>query len=124
MEVVPIEQSLAICRLPPEATVPPGVLDTPFCAITRTDEELSIVLPESRTDASWRVEAGWRAFKVVGPMDFDVVGVVASLSAPMAEAGIPIFVISTFDTDYLLVKTLNLEKASRILIDRGYLEGS
>ena len=115
---------LAVCRLAADAVVPAGILNAPFCAVTRTEDELSIVLSESAADPSWRVEGGWRGLKVEGPLAFDIVGVVAALSAPLAEAGIPIFIISTFDTDYLLVKTENLDKAMAILEGEGHVFGA
>ena len=100
--------------------MPTGFLSKPFFAITRTKDELSIVLPEKTADVSWRTDTGWRMLKVEGPLDFDIVGVVATLSAPLAEAGIPIFVISTFDTDYLLIKKKMLEKTIETLESHGH----
>lgn len=111
---------LAVCRLPADAPVPSGILDTSFCAVTRTEDELSIVLSESAANPSWRVEKGWRRLKVEGPLAFDIVGVVAALSAPLAKAGIPIFIISTFDTDYLLVKAENLNRVMATLEGEGH----
>lgn len=112
---------LAVCRLPADATVPEGILDAPFCAVTRTEDELSIVVSEPAADASWRVEKEWRGLKVAGPLAFDMVGVVAAISNPLAIAGIPIFIISTFDTDYLLVKAENLDTAMAILEGEGHV---
>ena len=111
---------LAVCRLPAEAPLPAGVLDAPFAAVTRTGDELSVVVPEARVDPSWHAEAGWRTLKVEGPLAFEMVGVIASLSAPLAEAGIPVFLISTFDTDYLLVKHDRLEQTRGVLQARGH----
>ena len=111
----------AICKLPATSPVPTGFLHKPFFAVTRTSDELSIVLSEKAISPEWESEMGWRMLKVNGPLDFNIVGVVASISAPLAEAGIPIFVISTFDTDYLLVKDENLEKSIRLLEGEGHL---
>ena len=110
----------AICKLPATSPVPTGFLHKPFFAVTRTSDELSIVLSEKAVSPEWESEMGWRMLKVNGPLDFNIVGVVASISAPLAEAGIPIFVISTFDTDYLLVKDENLEKSVRLLEEKGH----
>lgn len=115
-----LEEPLAVCRLPADASVPPSILDSSFCAVTRTKEELSIVLAEASAQNSWQIESGWRGLQVVGPLEFDIVGVVAALSAPLAAAGIPIFIISTFDTDYLLVKESALERSCRILAESGH----
>jgi hypothetical protein len=111
---------LAVCRLPAGSPAPALVEEASFFAVTRTKDELSIVLPQRLADSAWRVERGWRALKVGGPLAFDVVGVVAALSGPLAGAGIPIFVISTFDTDYLLVKSENLDQALDVLRDAGH----
>ena len=111
---------IAVCRLPATTPVPTGFLLKPFFSITRTDDELSVVLPEAHADPTWKTEAGWRMLKVEGPLDFDIVGVVAALSKPLAAANIPIFVISTFDTDYLLVKHDMLNKAIQVLTEQGH----
>ncbi|MBX2823027.1 MAG: ACT domain-containing protein [Rhodothermaceae bacterium] len=110
----------AICKLPATSPVPTGFLHKPFFAVTRTSDELSIVLSEKAASPEWESEKGWRMLKVNGPLDFNIVGVVASISAPLAEAGIPIFVISTFDTDYLLVKDENLASSIRMLEGEGH----
>ena len=115
-----LPEPLAVCRLPAGSPVPDGLFEATFCAVTRTDDELSIVIPEPHIDASWRIEKGWKALKVLGPLDFDIVGVVAALSKPLADAGIPIFIISTFDTDYLLVKQERLDRAVALLQKQGH----
>ena len=120
MKLSLINQRLAICRLAPGAAIPVSLLDTPFCALTRTDDELSIVLPEDKAEASWRIDGGWGALKVIGPLAFDMVGVLAALSVPLAEAGLPVFVISTFDTDYILIKQEGIEKACIVLREKGH----
>ena len=69
--------------------------------------------------AGWKAEKGWRCLKVLGPLDLGLTGILASLAAPLAEAGVPIFAISTYDTDYILVKEENLEKARQGLQASG-----
>lgn len=113
-------ERFAICKLPATHPIPTGFLHKPFFAVTRTSDELSIVLPEEKVDPEWTIEPGWRMLKVNGPLDFNIVGVVAAISAPLALAGIPIFVISSFDTDYLLVKEEHLEKSIGLLEHRGH----
>lgn len=115
-----LPQSLAICRLPAEAEVPGWASRGPFVSVTRTPDELSIVCPESSVPEEIEMEAGWRALQVEGPLDFSLTGVVASLAVPLAEAGIPIFVISTFETDWLLVKAERLERAVGVLRGAGH----
>ena len=98
-----------------------------FVSITRTDEELSLVVPEEWADGreaqGLRVEPGWRALKVAGPLEFSIVGVLASLATLLAEASISIFVVSTFDTDYLLVPADRLSTAIEVLKQRGHVIG-
>lgn len=92
----------------------------PFHAITRTPRELSIVCPEDLVPAGVRSEKGWRCLSLAGPIAFTETGVLSSLATPLAEAGIGIFVISTFDTDYVLVAVSRLEAAVRALEGAGH----
>ncbi|HEX4826092.1 MAG TPA: ACT domain-containing protein [Candidatus Polarisedimenticolaceae bacterium] len=110
----------AVCRLDPDAPVPPSLLSTAFVAIVRTADELSIVCPGSVAPETGRCERGWCCIKVNGNLPFDATGILASLASPLAEANIPIFAISTFDTDYLLVRGVRLEHALRVLEGAGH----
>ena len=112
---------LSICRLPASAPLPEDVLSAPFFSLTRTADELSIVCPQEAVPADAACEHGWRAFMVQGPLDFSLTGVLSSLADPLAQAGIPIFAISTFNTDYLLVKEDDLTAAVRALQTAGHL---
>jgi hypothetical protein len=96
---------------------------TAFLSITRTRDELSIVCESSQVPAEVAAERGWRCLKVAGPLDFSLVGVLASLAGPLARAGIPIFAISTFDTDYLLVNAAKLELAIGVLESADHVVG-
>ena len=111
---------LAVCRLAPDAPVPEQPADAGFWSVTRTNEELSIVLPEEDVPAECRAETGWRCLKVQGPLDFGLTGILASLAAPLAEAGVSIFAVSTYDTDYVLVKESDLEQARQALSASGH----
>src|SRR5262245_39162692 len=95
----------AVCRLDAGDAVPAWATTGKFFSITRSTEELSVVCPQNFVPDGVRCEHGWRCLRVVGTMDFSMIGVVASLVTPLAEAGISVFVVSTFDTDYLLVKS-------------------
>jgi uncharacterized protein len=123
LELLP--ETYSVYRYPPETPLP---LKRPqgegLWAYVGTSEEVSVVSsqrearkisPEMR-----QVESGWRALKVRGPLDFSLVGILASIAAPLAEAGISIFSISTFDTDYILVKEKTLEKAQAVLEEAGH----
>jgi hypothetical protein len=89
----------------------------PFLSITRTADELSIVCEESLAPAGAKVQPGWRAFKVEGPLDFSLTGIMATLAAPLATAKISLFAVATFDTDYLLVSERDLEAAIAALAE-------
>ena len=96
--------TLAICRLDPAAALPAWAAASRFYAVTRTDEELSVVCEQHLVPADVVCQRDWCCLKVTGPLDFALTGILARLTAPLADAGIPIFAISTYDTDYLLVK--------------------
>jgi len=112
-----LPETLAVARLPAGAALP-GWIDwsDPFVTVSRTRDELSVVCPEARLPPGFEeAERGWRGFKVEGPLDFALTGILARLAAPLAEAGISIFAISTFDTDYLLVRSGDLAAATTVL---------
>lgn len=113
MNLTVLPEPLAVCRLAATARVPSWALELheSFVSVTRTPDELSIVCPDEAVPPDVEVESGWRALKLPGPIPFDQVGVLASLAAPLAAAGISIFAVSTYDTDYVLVKEADLERA-------------
>ncbi|WP_067561108.1 ACT domain-containing protein [Halofilum ochraceum] len=115
-----LDQPFSIHRLAPDAEIPPAVLTCTFHWIARTDEETSIVCPSSVTVAGARTESGWSCIKVIGPIDFAVTGLLAELSRILAGAGISLFALSTFDTDYLLVPSSRLAEAVTVLGRAGY----
>ncbi len=115
-----LDDRLAVCRLDPQAEIPAWAAGQPFCSITRTADELSVICPESRVPANVDCERGWRALKIEGPFDFDAVGILAAIVHPLAEAGIPILTIATYETDYVLVKEAQLERAVATLSERGH----
>ncbi|MBU2601362.1 MAG: ACT domain-containing protein [Actinobacteria bacterium] len=106
---------LAICRLEPDSPVPDWCLGGGFRTVSWTAEETSVVCPESGVPAEVRAERGWRAFMVEGPLDFSQTGVLAEIAEPLARADISIFVVSTFDTDFVLVREASVDEAQRVL---------
>ena len=118
MELTLLPDSLAICRLPRDAPIPQWALAGEFYAVCRSDEELSIVCPDGHPPGGTEADMGWRALRVQGPLPLTEIGVIASLTAPLAEAKISVFVVSTFATDYLLIKEAELSKAVRVLSSR------
>lgn len=109
---------LAVVRFSPDATPPAWVFhnSVQFYSITRTPNELSIVCAEDDLPPSveTNVERGWAAFELEGPIPFTTTGVISALTAPLAAAGVSVFVISTYDTDYLLVKAAHVERAEQV----------
>ena len=109
-----------MCRLAADALVPAGVLEGGFFCVTRTEDELSIVCLEERSPDGAVIERGWIALQLEGPFPFSLTGVLASFLQPLAAAQIPIFAISTFDTDYILIKRANLDQAISALRAAGH----
>jgi len=119
MKLVILEPEYSICRLPAGTPIPTWAT-TPFSSITITDDEVSIVTANNHLPVAIKREDGWRMLRIVGQLDFDQVGVIARISTLLAEADIPIFVVSTFDTDYLLLKSGQLVVAKMVLQSNGY----
>ena len=117
LELLP--ETLAVLRLPADAAVPDDLPGSGFVSTTRTDTELSVVCRES-PELPGEVERGWRCLRVAGPLEFDQIGVLSALAAPLRDAGVSIFVISTYDTDYLLVRNGQLETARTALRAAGH----
>ncbi len=119
-----LAETFAVCKMDPGARAPADLLDGdgPFACVMRTDDELSVVCTEGDVPATaLKVERGFRAFKLEGPVPFTTVGVVSSMTKPLAEAGISVFVLSTYDTDYLMVKAAALDRATKVLGKAGFV---
>lgn len=114
-----LPNTLAVCRLGAKEPIPPWAAGN-FLNITRTAQELSIVCPEDRVPQTVTAERGWRAIKVEGPLDFTLIGILAELAGVFARARVSLFAISTYDTDYLLVKQPMLEAAIQALRAAGH----
>jgi hypothetical protein len=115
--------TFTVCRLNADAAVPTWASASKFFSVTRTAEELSVVCPQSLVPDGVRCERDWRCIRVAGTMDFSMVGVVASLVTPLADARVSVLVVSTFDTDYMLVKESDLERALTALRTAGHVIG-
>jgi len=112
--------TFAICRLEPDAPIPAWMPRSGFTAAIRTAEELCVYCEENAAPQDVRAERGWRALEVAGPLDFSETGVIATLAAPLAEAGISISVLASYDTDYVFVRSGALENAAEILQAAGH----
>lgn len=113
--------SFAVCKLPTNAPLPPWATAGDLFSVTRTPDELSVVCRQEAVPAGVVCEKGWRCLRVAGPMPFTLVGVLASLTTPVARAGVGVFAFSTFDTDYLLAKEAEFRKAVAALRAAGHL---
>jgi hypothetical protein len=111
---------LSVARLDAGEPVPDWAEGGAISAVVRSPGELTVVCPSANVPGGVRRESGFRALVVKGPLDFGMTGVISSLSAPLARAGVPIFVLSTFDTDYLLVQERQLEQVSHVLREAGH----
>ncbi len=114
-----LPDTFAICRLDGEEKIPAWASTGDFVSITRTPDEVSIVCAQGHVPAGIKCDGEWRCLKVQGPLDFALTGILASLATPLAQAGISIFAVSTYDTDYLLVKAEHLERAILVLRQEG-----
>ncbi len=111
----------AICKLPPDAPIPNWVLDpAELISITRTTVELSIVCLETCIPAEVKAATGWLCYRLEGPFPFTQTGILTSFIGPLSAHSVPIFVVSTFDTDYVLVPEEFSQSASRLLTEAGH----
>ncbi|HEV3419967.1 MAG TPA: ACT domain-containing protein [Candidatus Acidoferrum sp.] len=115
-----MEGRYAIAKFPCDAEIPAWVNGSPFSSVTRTLEELSVVIAEASVPSELDASRGWRMLKVQGPFAFEETGVVAALANPLSRVGVGIFVISTFDTDYLLVQHEEIPVAVETLEHAGH----
>lgn len=116
-----LSETLSIHRFSNDFIIPEKVLLAPLYFIAKTSDETSIVLPQSFEILSDNVEADWRALKVQGPLDFSLTGILAKIAHILAEQNISIFAISTFDTDYILLKQPSLSAGIAALRQNQYL---
>ena len=118
MELKRLPYNLTVCKLSDIADLD---LNTDFYFIGKTDEEISLVCKTEHTPATaTERDEGWKAFRIEGILDFSLIGILSKLSAILAENKIAIFAVSTYNTDYILVKEENFTKSMNILSDAGY----
>ena len=118
MTIQRFAEDLSVCQLADASQVDFSV---PFCFLSKTDEELSLVCRTACVPAgAIRRDDGWRMFRIQGVLDFSLIGILAEISGVLAAQQIGIFAISTYNTDYILTKTENYENALRLLEAEGY----
>jgi hypothetical protein len=118
MELKKIPYDLTVCKVADASALD---LTKDFYFIGKTDEELSLVMPTEETPAeTTERDDGWRAFRIQGVLDFSLIGILSKISGLLADAKIGIFAVSTYNTDYVLVKKENYDQALAVLADAGY----
>ena len=118
MELKRIDYNLTVCKVADIADIS---TDADFYFIGKTDEEISLVCKTEDTPADTTArDDGWRGFRIQGVLDFSLIGILSKLSAILADNRIGIFAVSTYNTDYILVKDENYEKALNVLAKEGY----
>ncbi|MDI3548599.1 MAG: uncharacterized protein PWR10_2251 [Halanaerobiales bacterium] len=115
-----LKEKFGVCRLDSTALIPDWSKNSEFFSITKTSYELSIVCSQDSIPNDIKCEKDWRILKVEGPLDFSLTGVLASISTTLAQQGISIFAISTYDTDYILIKDKDIENAVNALSNEGH----
>lgn len=118
MELLKLPYDLTVCKVTDISEID---LSAGFYFIGRTDEELSLVCRTEETPAkTLERDDGWKGFRIQGVLDFSLIGILSKLSGILAEHKIGIFAVSTFNTDYILVKEENFERAMEVLAAEGY----
>lgn len=115
-----LPQPLAVCRLAADAALPEWAISQGWFCIMRTADELSVVCGQQQVPAGIKAEFGWRALKFEGPFDFSLTGILLAVADPLAQAGISIFALSSYDTDYVLVRGAQFEAAIVVLQQAGH----
>lgn len=113
LSVVP--GTYAVCRQDPGSSVPEWFVPGLLASITYTEDETSFIVPEDIVPSGFTAEKGWKAIKVLGPLEFSLTGILSSIAQPLSEDGISIFAMSTYDTDYILVQEKTLSRALDVL---------
>lgn len=115
-----LDNLYTVCRLAPEAEIPNWLPTTGFVSVTRTIEELSVVCRSDAVPDSLEAERDFQVLKIEGPLDFSLTGILLSVAGPLADAGISIFALSTYDTDYVLVRKNDLGNTLSVLEAAGH----
>lgn len=118
MELLQLPQAFTVCKAPDDSQIN---LTQDYCFVGKTAEEFSLVCPTERVPAATTArEDGWRALKVQGILDFPLVGILSAIASALAERNIPLFALSTYNTDYILIKEEHFAKAADALRAKGY----
>ena len=121
-DLIILKDTYTIYKFKSSSKTPRWIENSEFYSVTKTKDELSIVCKqmEVKLPAGGVVDKNWRMIKIIGPLDLSLTGIIAEISSVLAMSGIPVFTISTYHTDYFMVKEENLDKAIVALKDNGY----
>ncbi len=120
MNLIPLEGLFSICQLDPNSEVPAWAFESDFYSITRTPDELSIICNRLNIPKYLKCDSDWRVLKIDGTFPFDEIGILNAITMPLAEANISLLTVSTYDTDFILVKESHFEQAVRFLESAGH----
>jgi hypothetical protein len=120
LTLLSLPENYAVAQLPSDAAIPEWATRGPFYSITRSADELSIVSRDEDVPAGLAAERGWRCLRIAGTFDLAMVDILTSVINPLSEAGVAMFVVSTFDTDYVLVREMEFERAADALASAGH----
>lgn len=115
-----LKDKYSVCRLNKDDEIPKWIFNEEFFSITKTEDELSIVCLQDKIKEDIKCERDWKILKIEGPLDFSLIGILSKISTLMANNNISIFAISTYDTDYILIKEESIDKAIEILENNNY----
>lgn len=118
IELQLLDLNLAIAKLSECDNLDEIIAKAKFASFTKTEDEFSLVIDMKNLPNHQFVNEGWRAFKIIGPLDFSLVGIIQQVIRPLSKNGISIFTISTFETDYILVKKEQVERAVDVLKEK------
>jgi uncharacterized protein len=119
INLIPLTDSFTIYQVANEKEIPAEIYGSGFYSVTKTCDEISIVTSCETLFPQLKSEKGWKGFKVAGILDFSLVGIINELTKPLKENGISVFVVSTFNTDYLFVKETAFQQAIEIFSKTG-----
>ena len=115
-----MDGEVTVHQLDPSSEIPSQIFESDFYSLSRTPDEISVVCRSEIEVAAKKSVSGWRCIKVLGPLEFSLTGILAGIADVLARAGISIFAISTYDTDYILVRSENVDAAVQALSRAGY----
>jgi len=121
MKFTTLHGPFAICKLDPAAAIPDWAITGVLSSITRrTSNELSIICEQANVPQDTKAERGFRCIRLEGPFDFQAIGILESFLGPLAQAGVPVFALSTYDTDWILIQEKYWENALSVLMKAGH----